>query len=155
ERRRADQRRRNADRYARLRSGSARTARQEFHEDRVPRAGGYLRVMTGTKRSKIKKNDQVAVIAGRDKGKRGRVLEVAPATGKIKVEGVGVIKRHQKANPQSNRGGGIIEKEAFINISNVQLIDPQSGKPTRVKYLVESDGTKIRVAAASGHSLEK
>ena len=111
--------------------------------------------MTGTKRSKIKKNDQVAVIAGRDKGKRGRVLEVAPATGKIKVEGVGIIKRHQKANPQSNRGGGIIEKEAFINISNVQLIDPQSGKPTRVKYLVESDGSKTRVAAASGHSLEK
>jgi large subunit ribosomal protein L24 len=111
--------------------------------------------MAGTKRSKIKKNDQVAVIAGRDKGKRGRVLEVAPATGKIKVEGVGIIKRHQKANPQSNRGGGIIEKEAFINISNVQLIDPQSGKPTRVKYLVESDGSKTRVAAASGHSFEK
>jgi large subunit ribosomal protein L24 len=111
--------------------------------------------MAGTKRSKIKKNDQVAVIAGRDKGKRGRVLEVAPVTGKIKVEGVGIIKRHQKANPQSNRGGGIIEKEAFINISNVQLIDPQSGKPTRVRYLVESDGSKTRVAAASGHSLEK
>jgi large subunit ribosomal protein L24 len=111
--------------------------------------------MAGTKRSKIKKNDQVAVIAGRDKGKRGRVLEVAPATGKIKVEGVGVIKRHQRANPQSNRGGGIIEKEAFISISNVQLIDPQSGKPTRVKYLVESDGSKTRVASASGHSLEK
>ena len=111
--------------------------------------------MTGTKRSKIKKNDQVAIIAGRDKGKRGRVLEVAPATGKVKVEGVGVIKRHQRANPQSNRGGGIIEKEAFINISNVQLIDPQSGKPTRVKYLMESDGSKTRVAAGSGHSLEK
>jgi large subunit ribosomal protein L24 len=111
--------------------------------------------MAGTKRSKIKKNDQVAVMAGRDKGKRGRVLEVAPATGKIKVEGVGVIKRHQRANPQSNRGGGIIEKEAFISISNVQLIDPQSGKPTRVKYLVENDGTKTRVASASGHSLEK
>jgi large subunit ribosomal protein L24 len=111
--------------------------------------------MAGTKRSKIKKNDQVVVIAGRDKGKRGRVLEVAPAEGKIKIEGVGVIKRHQRANPQSNRGGGIIEKEAFINISNVQLIDPQSGKPTRVKYQVEGDGSKIRVAAGSGHSLEK
>jgi large subunit ribosomal protein L24 len=111
--------------------------------------------MAGTKRSKIKKNDQVVIIAGRDKGKRGRVLEVAPSTAKIKVEGVGVIKRHQRANPQSNRGGGIIEKEAFINISNVQLVDPQSGKPTRVKYQVESDGSKIRVATASGHSLEK
>ena len=111
--------------------------------------------MAGTKRSKIKKNDQVVVIAGRDKGKRGRVLEVTPSDGKIKVEGVGMIKRHQRANPQSNRGGGIIEKEAFINISNVQLIDPQSGKPTRVKYQVEGDGSKVRVATASGHSLEK
>ena len=111
--------------------------------------------MTGTKRSKIKKNDQVVIIAGRDKGKRGRVLEVAPITGKIKVEGAGVIKRHQRANPQSNRGGGIIEKEAFINISNVQLIDPQSGKPTRARYQIEGDGSKIRVAAASGQSLEK
>ena len=111
--------------------------------------------MAGKKRSKIKKNDQVVIIAGRDKGKRGRVLEVAPITGKIKVEGAGVIKRHQRANPQSNRGGGIIEKEAFLNISNVQLIDPQSGKPTRVRYQVEGDGSKIRVAAGSGHSLEK
>jgi large subunit ribosomal protein L24 len=111
--------------------------------------------MAGKKRSKIKKNDQVVIIAGRDKGKRGRVLEVAPITGKIKVEGAGVIKRHQRANPQSNRGGGIIEKEAFINISNVQLIDPQSGKPTRARYQIEGDGSKIRVAAASGQSLEK
>jgi large subunit ribosomal protein L24 len=111
--------------------------------------------MAGTKRSRIKKNDQVVIIAGRDKGKRGRVLEVTPVTGKIKVEGVGVIKRHQRANPQSNRGGGIIEKEAFISISNVQLIDPQSGKPTRIKYQIEGDGSKIRVAASSGQSLEK
>jgi large subunit ribosomal protein L24 len=111
--------------------------------------------MAGTKRSKIKKNDQVVIIAGRDKGKRGRVLEVAPVEGKIKVEGVGVIKRHQRANPQSNRGGGIIEKEAFINISNVQMIDPQSGKPSRVRYQIEGDGSKIRVASSSGQSLEK
>ena len=111
--------------------------------------------MAGKKRSRIKKNDQVVIIAGRDKGKRGRVLEVAPITGKVKVEGAGVIKRHQRANPQSNRGGGIIEKEAFINISNVQLIDPQSGKPTRARYQLEGDGSKIRVAAGSGHSLEK
>ncbi len=111
--------------------------------------------MAGTKRAKIKKNDQVVVIAGRDKGKRGRVLEVLPSEAKVKVEGVAMMKRHQKANPQSNRGGGIIDKEAFINISNVQLIDPQSGKPTRVRYEIEGDGRKTRVAAASGHSLEK
>jgi len=111
--------------------------------------------MAGTKRSKIKKNDQVVVIAGRDKGRRGRVLEVVPAKGKVKVEGVGMIKRHQRANPQANRGGGIVDKEAFIDVSNVQLVDPQSGKPTRVKYNIEGDGTKTRVAAASGHVLEK
>ena len=114
-----------------------------------------MTVMAGTKRSKIRKNDQVVVIAGRDKGRRGRVLEVAPAKGKVKVEGVGMIKRHQKANPQANRGGGIVDKEAFIDLSNVQLIDPQSGKPTRVKYNLEADGTKTRLAAASGHSIEK
>ena len=111
--------------------------------------------MAEKKRSKIRKNDQVAMIAGRDKGRRGRVLEVNPAKGKVMIEGIGMIKRHQKANPQANRGGGIIDKESFIDISNVQLIDPQSGKPTRVKYQIEGDGSKTRVAAASGHSLEK
>lgn len=109
----------------------------------------------GTKRAKIKKNDQVVIISGRDKGKRGRVLEVLPSTGKVKVEGAGMIKKHQRANPQNNRGGGIIDKEAYLDISNVQLIDPESGKPTRVKYEVEKDGTKTRVAARSGQSLEK
>jgi large subunit ribosomal protein L24 len=112
-------------------------------------------VAQGTKRAKIKKNDQVVVISGRDKGKRGRVLEVLPSTGKVKVEGAGMIKKHQRANPSNNRGGGIIDKEAYLDISNVQLIDPDSGKPTRVRYEVEKDGTKTRVAARSGQSLEK
>jgi large subunit ribosomal protein L24 len=112
-------------------------------------------VAQGTKRAKIRKNDQVVVIAGRDKGKRGRVLEVLPSTGKVKVEGAGMIKKHQRANPSNNRGGGIIEKEAYLDISNVQMIDPDSGKPTRVKYEVQGDGTKTRVAARSGQSLEK
>lgn len=109
----------------------------------------------GTKRARIKKGDQVVVIAGRDKDKRGRVLEVSPTNGKVKVEGAGIIKKHQRANPQSNRGGGIIDKEAWIDISNVQLIDPQSGKPTRVRYEVAGDGSKTRVSSRSGMSLEK
>ena len=109
----------------------------------------------GTRRSKVKKGDQVIVIAGRDKGRRGRVLEVRPADDKVKVEGVAVQKKHQRANPQANRGGGIIDREAFIQISNVQLVDPQSGKPTRVRYDVAEDGSKTRVAARSGQSLEK
>ena len=107
------------------------------------------------RRSRIKKGDQVVVITGRDNGKRGRVLEVKPVEGKVKVEGIQMIKRHQKANPASGRGGGIIEKEAYINISNVQLIDPQTGKPTRVRYEMNDDGSKTRVAARSGHVLDK
>ena len=109
---------------------------------------------TGTKRVKIRKGDQVVVIAGRDNGKRGRVLEVRPAEGKVKVEGAAMIKRHQRANPQANRGGGIIDREAFIHISNVQLLDPDSGKPTRVRYDVGRDGSKTRVAARSGQVIE-
>lgn len=109
--------------------------------------------MKTSKRVKIKKNDQVVLMAGRDKGKRGRVLAVAPIRGKVKVEGAGMIKRHQK--PAGNRGGGIIDKEAWIDISNVQIVDPQSGKPSRVRYQIEGDGTKLRVATSSGHSLEK
>src|SRR3989442_13297806 len=98
--------------------------------------------MKGTKRAKVKKNDQVVLMAGRDKGKRGRVLAVAPQRGKVKVEGAAMIKRHQK--PAGNRGGGIIDKEAWIDISNVQVVDPQSGKPSRVSYKIDGDGTKFR-----------
>ena len=107
------------------------------------------------RRARIKKNDQVVIMAGRDKGKRGRVLEVLPTKGKVKIEGANIIKKHQKANPGMNRGGGIIDKEAYIDISNVQLIDPDSGKPTRARYETAGDGTKSRVAARSGQSLEK
>lgn len=109
--------------------------------------------MKARKRAKIKKDDQVVLIAGRDKGKRARVLAVAPTRGKIKVEGAGVIKRHQRA--AGNRSGGIIDKESWIDISNVQIVDPQSGKPSRVGYKVDGDGAKFRVATSSGHSIEK
>jgi large subunit ribosomal protein L24 len=107
--------------------------------------------LKGTKRSKIRKNDQVIVITGRDKGKRGRVLAVAPDKGKIKVESIGMIKRHQKA--AGNRGGGIIDRESWLDISNVQIVDPQSGKPSRVRYDLGGEN-KTRVAAASGHQIE-
>ena len=110
---------------------------------------------TGTKRAKVKKGDQVVVMAGRDRGKRGRVLDVKPREGKVKVEGIGVVKRHQRPNPGANRPGGIIEKEAYVDISNVQLIDPASGKATRVRYEVGADGAKTRVASGSGQTLDK
>src|ERR1044072_2987540 len=105
---------------------------------------------TGTKRAKVKKGDQVVVMAGRDRGKRGRVLDVKPAEGKVKVEGVGGIKRQQRPNPSATRPGGIIEREAYVDVSNVQLIDPADGRPTRVRYEVAEDGSKTRVASGSG-----
>ena len=110
---------------------------------------------TGIKRAKIRKGDQVIVIAGRDNGKRGRVLEVLPAKNRVKVEGVAIMKKHQKANSQNNRGGGIIDKEAYIDISNVQLIDPESGKPTRVRAGESSEGARQRIATKSGRVIEK
>ena len=109
----------------------------------------------GTKRVKIRKGDQVVVMAGRDKGKRGRVLDVQPAEGRVKVEGIAVVKRHERPNPQKGTGGGIVEKEALVQISNVQLVDPQTGKGTRVRYLVNDDGSKTRVASGSGQVLDR
>jgi large subunit ribosomal protein L24 len=112
-------------------------------------------VKTGTVKSKIKRGDQVVFIAGREfnrydsNGKRqplrGKVIAVDARSGKVKVEGAMVMKRHKKAVPQLNQEGGIIEQEAWVNISNVALIDPKTGKPTRVRYETR-DGEKVRVA---------
>lgn len=109
----------------------------------------------GTIRSKIKRGDQVVFIAGREfarydsNGKRspyrGKVIAVDPIKGKVKVEGAMIMKRHRKAVPQMNIEGGIIEQEAWIDISNVALVDPETGKPTRVTY-EDRDGKKVRVA---------
>ncbi len=114
-------------------------------------------VKKGTLRSKIKRGDQVVFIAGKEfnrydsNGKRqpfrGKVIAVDPVNGKVMVEGAQIVKKHQKAVPQLNKEGGIIEKEAWVNISNVALIDPETGKPTRVK-VEERDGKKVRVASS-------
>ncbi len=99
--------------------------------------------------AKIKKGDRVQVLAGRDRGKRGEVLSVAPKENRALVQGVNMVKRHQK--PQGlNRPGGIIEKEAPIHLSNLALIDPASDKPTRVGFKTLDDGKKVRVAKRSG-----
>ena len=112
-------------------------------------------VKVGTVKSRIKRGDQVVFIAGKEfnrydsAGKRqpyrGRVSAVDARNGKVKVEGAMIVKRHRKPMPQMNREGGIIEQEAWVNISNVALIDPDTGKPTKVKY-EERDGKKVRVA---------
>jgi large subunit ribosomal protein L24 len=93
----------------------------------------------------IRKNDQVAVLAGRDRGKRGRVLRVVPSKGRVIVEGVNLIKRHTRANPQRNIKGGIVEREASIHASNVQLVCPECGAVSRMGRRRLDDGTSVRV----------
>ena len=112
-------------------------------------------VKTGTVRSRIKRGDQVVFIAGKEYNRydsagkrqpfRGKVIAVDARFGKVKVEGAMIVKRHRKPMPQMNREGGIIEQEAWVSISNVALIDPETGKPTKVKYEMR-DGKKVRVA---------
>ena len=97
---------------------------------------------------KIKRNDQVVVIAGKSKGKTGRVLRIIVAKQRVLVEGVGMIKKHVKPNPQRNIAGGILEQEAPIHISNVMLMDSEGNK-TRVGYHVEGD-KKTRIARSNG-----
>jgi large subunit ribosomal protein L24 len=104
--------------------------------------------------AKIRKGDRVQVLAGRDRGKRGEVLSVAPKENRALVQGVNMVKRHQK--PQGlSRPGGIIEKEAPIHLSNLALIDPVSDKPTRVGFRVLEDGKKVRISRASGEVLDR
>ena len=96
---------------------------------------------------KIKKGDQVIVTTGQDKGKQGEVLRAMPKTNKVVVQGVNMVKRHTR--PSQTNAGGIISKEAPIDVSNVALIDPETGKATRVGYKI-IDGEKVRVAKKSG-----
>lgn len=97
--------------------------------------------------AKIKRNDQVMVIAGKDKGKRGRVMRVLVDRNRVLVEGAGMVKKHVKPNPQRNTAGGMVQQEASIHISNVMLLD-SDGNPTRVGYRFDGD-TKLRVARSN------
>jgi large subunit ribosomal protein L24 len=114
-----------------------------------------MKEKTAAVNSRIRRGDQVVFIAGKEynrydnKGKRqpfrGKVIAVDARNGKVKVEGAMIVKRHRKPVPQLNREGGIKEQEAWVSISNVALIDPESGKPTKVKFETR-DGKKVRVA---------
>ena len=95
--------------------------------------------------SPIRKNDNVLVITGKDRGKRGRVLKVHPDKNRLIVEGVNVIKRHTKANPQRNIKGGIVERESTVHASNVQLVCPECNAQTRVGHKILGDGRKVRI----------
>ncbi len=101
---------------------------------------------------KIKKGDRVVVIAGRDKGKRGEVLQVIPSENRALVQGVNVVRRHQKQTAQQE--GGIISKEASIHVSNIAVEDPADGSPSRVGYKFTDDGRKVRFAKRSGEMID-
>ena len=93
----------------------------------------------------IRRNDTVIVTTGKDSGKRGRVLKVLPVRNRLIVEGVNIIKRHTRPNPQRNIKGGIVEREASLHASNVQLVCPECQAMTRVGHRVLNDGRKIRI----------
>ena len=108
-------------------------------------------------RIQLKKNDPVKVIAGRDKGKTGRVLDVDRERGKVLVEGVGMVKRHTRPNPSKQIKGGIAERESPVAISNVMMMT-SGGVATRVGYRTESTGTvtrRVRIAKKNGEILDK
>ena len=103
----------------------------------------------------VKKNDTVVVISGKDRGKRGRVLQVVPKKRHALVEGVNMAKRHTRPNPQKNIKGGILTKESPIHVSNLMVIDPETGQPARVVRKVLEDGRRVRISRQSGAVLDR
>ncbi|WP_310619404.1 50S ribosomal protein L24 [Flexibacterium corallicola] len=102
--------------------------------------------------AKIKKGDKVVVIAGRDKGKTGEVIQMLPSENRAVVRGVNLVRKHQRQTQQSE--GGIITKEAPIQLSNIAIADPKDGKPTRVGFTTNEDGVTQRVAKRSGDVID-
>jgi len=101
---------------------------------------------------KYKKGDQVIVLAGRDKGKKGEILKIMPTKARAIVQGVNMVKRHTK--PTQVQAGGIVEKEATIHLSNLALVDPKTGETTRVGIKTLEDGRRVRFAKASGEVID-
>ena len=102
--------------------------------------------------AKIRKGDKVVVLAGRDKGRKGEVIDVRTDQGRALVRGVNMVKRHQRQTPQQE--GGIISKESSVHLSNLALSDPKDGKPTRVGFKIMNDGRKVRIAKRSGVEID-
>ena len=103
----------------------------------------------------IRKNDNVVVVAGKDRGKRGRVLQVVPDKNRVVVEGVNFIKKHTRPNPQANIKGGIVEREASLHASNVQIVCPECGTPPRIGRQLLGDGRKVRVCRKCDGAVDK
>ena len=103
----------------------------------------------------VRKNDNVVVITGKDRGKRGRVLKVVPARNRLVIEGVNFIKRHTRPNPQRNIKGGVVEREGSVHASNVQVICPECSAPTRIGHQLLGDGRKIRICRKCDGAVDK
>jgi large subunit ribosomal protein L24 len=103
----------------------------------------------------VRKNDNVIVVTGKDRGKRGRVLKVLPDRNRVVVEGVNFIKRHTRPNPQRNVKGGIVEREASLHASNVQIVCPECGVPTRIGHQLLADGRKVRICRKCDGAVDK
>ena len=106
-------------------------------------------------RIRLRKNDLVEVIAGRDNGKRGKVITVMRDKGRVLVQGINFIKRHTRPNPQQNIKGGIVERESPIHVSNLMIVSPEDDKRTRIGSKVLADGRRARVSRRSGEVLDK
>jgi large subunit ribosomal protein L24 len=106
-------------------------------------------------RIRLRKNDLVEVISGKDAGKRGKILKVFRETSRVIVQGVGFIKRHTRPNPQRNIKGGIAEREAPIHVSNVMVVSPDDDRRTRIGFKTLGDGRKVRVARRGGELVDK
>jgi large subunit ribosomal protein L24 len=105
--------------------------------------------------ARVRQGDEVIVISGKDRGKRGKILRVEPKKERVFVEGLNIVKRHQRPTQTAagQQAGGVIEREAPIHVSNVMLIDPKDGKPTRIGVQIE-DGKRLRVSKRSGARLD-
>ncbi len=101
---------------------------------------------------RIRRDDEVVVIAGKDRGKTGKVLRVDRARDRVFVEGMNIVKRHQRPRPGTAESGGVVEREGPIHVSNVALVDPKDGKPTRVRTQ-ERDGRRVRISVRSGEAI--
>jgi large subunit ribosomal protein L24 len=121
----------------------ARAQRRQRHEENRQRVKMH-----------VTKGDVVRVVRGDDKGKEGRILRVFPKTGRVTIEGVNIVKRHRRAR-RAEEQSGILEMPAPVHASNVMLVDPKSGRPTRVRHRIDEDGTKERLSAKSGDAIPR
>jgi large subunit ribosomal protein L24 len=121
----------------------ARALRHERHEQNRQR-----------EKMHVTKGDLVRVVRGDDKGKEGRILRVFPKTGRVTIDGVNIVKRHRRAR-RAEEQSGIIEMPAPVHASNVMLLDPKEGKPTRIRHRIDEDGTKERLSVKSGDAIPR